>query len=80
MLTIYIPVTRLGYYLPWALFAAATATIGTGLCSTLSPSSTVAQWVGYQILFGIGRGAYMQIVRKSPPPRSHHPSTKSHPH
>ncbi|OSS47660.1 hypothetical protein B5807_07198 [Epicoccum nigrum] len=54
-------ITRLGYYLPWGIFAAVTAAIGTGLCSTLSPTTTVAQWVGYQILFGIGRGAYMQI-------------------
>lgn len=37
--------------------------IGNGLLSTLSPSTSTARWIGYQILLGAGRGAGMQMVR-----------------
>jgi hypothetical protein len=36
--------------------------IGTGLLCLLKPNSTTAQWIGYQILGGIGRGCAVQTV------------------
>lgn len=55
-------VTRRGYYLPWAMFCGVTTAIGAGLVSSWTPTTGVAQWVLYQIIFGAGRGAGMQVV------------------
>ncbi|KAK5655912.1 hypothetical protein OQA88_5451, partial [Cercophora sp. LCS_1] len=41
-------VTKTGYYIPWVLFGGALATIASGLFTTLTPSTTTAQWAGYQ--------------------------------
>ncbi|KAF2999786.1 hypothetical protein E8E13_005809 [Curvularia kusanoi] len=54
-------ITRLGYYLPWGTFAGVAAAIGTGLISTLTPTSSVTKWVIYQLIFGFGRGTGLQI-------------------
>lgn len=53
---------RLGYYLPFALFSGVTTTVGNGLVSTFNARTSSAQWIGYQVLMGIGRGAGMQMV------------------
>ncbi|KAK3385784.1 putative MFS multidrug transporter [Podospora didyma] len=53
-------VSKLGYYLPFVLLCGTTGAIGSGLLSTLSPSTTTGQWVGYQILVGV-RGVGMQM-------------------
>jgi hypothetical protein len=55
-------VTRLGYYLPWAFGGSIVTTIGNGLMSTLSPTTSVGKWVGYQMIMGAGRGAAIQTV------------------
>ncbi|KAI4867402.1 MFS general substrate transporter [Hypoxylon rubiginosum] len=47
----------LGYYLPWVLFGTAATSVGYGLLSMISPSTRVQDWVGYQIIFGVGCGA-----------------------
>ncbi|KAF7554240.1 hypothetical protein G7Z17_g3052 [Cylindrodendrum hubeiense] len=47
----------LGYYLPWILLGGSLSAIGYGLLSLLSPDTTVASWIGYQILYGIGSGS-----------------------
>lgn len=54
-------VTKLGYYIPWALFAAGGTAIGCGLISTWAPGTTLAHLIGFQILYGF-RGAGIQIV------------------
>jgi hypothetical protein len=54
-------VGKLGYYLPWSLGSAILTTIGNGLLSTLSPSTSTGEWIGYQILMGAGRGFGMQM-------------------
>jgi MFS family permease len=46
----------LGRYLPFALACATLTSIGYGLCSTFSPHTSTGEWIGYQILFGAGRG------------------------
>jgi hypothetical protein len=50
-----------GYYTPFSIASAVLMTIGCGLCSTLSATSSTGDWIGFQILFGIGRGMGMQM-------------------
>ncbi|KAI0160958.1 MFS general substrate transporter [Hypoxylon sp. FL1284] len=50
-------VEALGYYLPWVLCGTTATTIGYGLLSMIKPSTRVQDWVGYQIIFGVGCGA-----------------------
>ncbi|KAI1371346.1 putative MFS multidrug transporter [Hypoxylon crocopeplum] len=52
-------VTRLGYYLPWAVFAGAGTAIAAGLISTWGPDTEMAEWIGYQVLYGV-RGCGIQ--------------------
>ncbi|ETS86472.1 hypothetical protein PFICI_00300 [Pestalotiopsis fici W106-1] len=54
-------VSKLGYYLPWAVSGAAVVAIGCGLASTFRPDTSTGKWVGYQIIQGAGRGAGMQM-------------------
>lgn len=55
-------VSRLGYYLPWAIASAAIASVGAGLLSTLSPTTVTVAWVFFQIIGGTGRGLGMQMT------------------
>ncbi|KAK8067169.1 MFS multidrug transporter [Apiospora hydei] len=54
-------ISKIGYYLPFAVFGGALNAIGNGLLSTFTPTTETAKWVGYQIITGAGRGAAMQI-------------------
>lgn len=51
-----------GYYLPWVLAGSCLATIGYGLLSTLSPTTSTARWIGYQDIYGVGSGTGMSGV------------------
>lgn len=53
-------ISKLGYYLPWAVFAGAIMTIGSGLIATWSTTTGMGKWIGYQIILGMGRGAALQ--------------------
>ncbi|KAK0609908.1 major facilitator superfamily-domain-containing protein [Bombardia bombarda] len=54
---------KVGYYVPFAMIGGAAGTIASGLFSTLSPSTSTGQWVGYQIILGIrGIGIQTTIV------------------
>lgn len=53
---------KIGYVIPFALFATVLFSIGNGLLSTMDPYTPIGQWVGYQILAGIGSGAALQLV------------------
>ena len=55
-------VNKVGYYIPVALFAAVLLSVGSGLIATFSPSTPTGKWVGYQILYGAGRGLGLQMV------------------
>lgn len=59
-------VSRFGYYLPWSLACAVLTSVGCGLVTTWSATTGPAEWIAYQIILGIGRGAGLQMVR--PPP------------
>ncbi|GAT22703.1 MFS multidrug transporter [Aspergillus luchuensis] len=52
---------RLGYYLPWAIFGSIMTSIGTGLLSMLSPTTSTRDWAGFQAIVGLGRGAATQV-------------------
>jgi hypothetical protein len=55
-----IAVTKLGYYIPWALASGVITTIGFGLFSMLGPDTSTATWAGFQVLVGAGRGMGIQ--------------------
>ncbi|KND87341.1 putative HC-toxin efflux carrier TOXA [Tolypocladium ophioglossoides CBS 100239] len=62
----------LGYYLPWILLGGSLSAIGYGLLSLLSPTTTVASWIGYQVLYGVGSGSagtgpYIAVQNLVPP-------------
>ncbi|TEA21690.1 Efflux pump mlcE [Colletotrichum sidae] len=54
-------VGKLGYYLPWAVCGTAVTIIASGLFTTLTPRTPVAQWVVFQLITGAGRGVVLQI-------------------
>ncbi|KAK1985979.1 efflux pump [Colletotrichum cereale] len=54
-------VGKFGYYLPWAVGGTAITIIAGGLFTILTPSTSVAQWVVYQIVAGAGRGVVLQL-------------------
>ncbi|KAI0106379.1 major facilitator superfamily domain-containing protein [Nemania sp. FL0031] len=54
-------ISKVGYYLPFAVFAGVGATIGSGLISTWGPNTSTGMWIGYQILYGI-RGCGIQLA------------------
>lgn len=56
-------VSKLGFYLPWAILSAVLSSVGAGLISTWTVGTSTGAWIGYQIILGIGRGAGMQMVR-----------------
>jgi MFS family permease len=52
--------SRVGYYTPFLIFGICITAVGVGLLTTLQIDSTVGEWVGYQILYGVGFGACIQ--------------------
>ncbi|EMD91252.1 hypothetical protein COCC4DRAFT_155316 [Bipolaris maydis ATCC 48331] len=54
-------ITVVGWYAPFMWFGSAVFAIGAGLLYTLKVRSPAGQWIGYQILAGIGAGAGVQI-------------------
>lgn len=53
-------VSIIGYYVPPCLIGNAIATVGCGLLTLLSPNTTTAEWVGFQILVAAGFGLSIQ--------------------
>ena len=62
-------VQKTGYYLPEVLAGNAMVATGAALMSTFQPDTSEAQWIGYQILIGAGRGFALQLVSTVPPNR-----------
>ncbi|KAH6646197.1 putative MFS multidrug transporter [Truncatella angustata] len=54
-------VGRLGYYLPFGVLGGAITAVACGLISTWNPNTSTAEWIGYQILFGL-RGMGLQTA------------------
>ncbi|KAJ5373715.1 Major facilitator superfamily domain general substrate transporter [Penicillium concentricum] len=53
-------VNILGYYTPLMFVGSAFLTIGSGLCTTFKVNSGHPQWIGYQVILGIGAGLGFQ--------------------
>ncbi|OAA50707.1 Major facilitator superfamily domain, general substrate transporter [Cordyceps fumosorosea ARSEF 2679] len=56
-----IAITRVGYYLPFAVASAVITSIGHGTLTLLGPHSSIGSWIGYQVIVGFGRGLGMQM-------------------
>lgn len=52
-------VSRLGYYTPNLIACSIIAPIGAGLLTTLKTTSGRSEWIGYQVMFGMGLGLGM---------------------
>ncbi|KAH8763776.1 putative HC-toxin efflux carrier, partial [Diaporthe sp. PMI_573] len=53
-------IVLVSWYQPWLMTGAAITTVGCGLIYLLDVGSTNGQWIGYQIVAGIGVGLSMQ--------------------
>ncbi|KAJ6464617.1 putative transporter [Mycena vitilis] len=53
-------IAKLGYYWPFLIAAPSFLAVGSGLLYTLSPASSSASIVGFQLLAGVGTGMGMQ--------------------
>ncbi|KAI0449644.1 putative MFS multidrug transporter [Xylaria acuta] len=51
---------RVGYYLPFGILGGALTAVACGLISTWDLDTSTAEWIGYQILFGL-RGMALQV-------------------
>jgi hypothetical protein len=54
-------VTVVGWYAPFMWVGGALFAVGAGMLYTLKINSTASQWIGYQVLAGLGAGASVQI-------------------
>ncbi|KAK9483559.1 major facilitator superfamily domain-containing protein [Lipomyces starkeyi] len=54
-------VTVFGYYVPLCYLASILSSIGAGLLTTFNTSTGHSKWIGYQVLYGAGIGAGMQM-------------------
>jgi hypothetical protein len=59
-------VSKIGYVIPLAFFSTIFLSVASGLYSLLQPGSPTGEWVGFQVIGGIGSGAGLQVVRRSP--------------
>lgn len=53
-------VTRFGYFTPFMIMSSILAAIGAGLLSTVKPDTSTGEWIGYQIIYGVGVGLGFQ--------------------
>ncbi|CAI6227171.1 unnamed protein product [Periconia digitata] len=57
-----VAVSKIGYVIPVAIFSTIFLAIATGLYSLLQPGTPSGQWIGYQILGGVGFGSGLQLA------------------
>lgn len=48
--------SRIGYYTPLAIFGSSAMSIGAGLITTFWIHTPEREWIGYQVLYGLGMG------------------------
>jgi EmrB/QacA subfamily drug resistance transporter len=53
-------ITKIGYYTPFVIAGSVLLSIGAGLVSTFTTTTSHNHWIGYQIIFGFGMGMSMQ--------------------
>ncbi|KAK9319075.1 major facilitator superfamily domain-containing protein [Lipomyces orientalis] len=54
-------VTAFGHYVPMCYLSAILSSVGAGLLTTFDTTTGHAKWIGYQVIYGAGIGAGMQI-------------------
>jgi Na+/melibiose symporter-like transporter len=54
-------VTVVGYYTPFMIGGMCVFAVAAGLLSTLSPSTPLARWFGYEVLTGASVGSCLQV-------------------
>jgi len=54
-------ITGIGYYGPLLLLSTIFATVGAGLLTTFTVSTSHPAWIGYQVLCGVGIGLGSQV-------------------
>ncbi|RVD90246.1 uncharacterized protein DFL_001221 [Arthrobotrys flagrans] len=52
---------RIGYYTPFAIVGSCIMSVGGGLLTTLQTNSGPGQWIGYQVVYGLGMGLCFQV-------------------
>ena len=52
--------TTFGYYVPFMLVSPVLMAVGAGLLTTWNVDTPISQWIGYQIILGIGSGLGFQ--------------------
>jgi hypothetical protein len=55
-----VSITKVGYYTPFVIAGSVLLSIGAGLVTTFTTTTSSAHWIGYQIVFGFGMGMSMQ--------------------
>ena len=55
-----VSITKIGYYTPFVIAGSVLLSIGAGLVTTFTTTTSSAHWIGYQIIFGFGMGMSMQ--------------------
>lgn len=55
-------IERIGYYAPAMLLSPVLCAVGAAMLSTLSPDSGHEEWIGYQVLYGLGIGCGFQVA------------------
>ncbi|KAH8646477.1 efflux pump [Tricladium varicosporioides] len=55
-------IMKIEYVIPLAFFSTIFLFLASGLYSLLQPNSSTGEWVGFQIIGGIGSGAGLQVV------------------
>ncbi|KAL2037090.1 hypothetical protein N7G274_010217 [Stereocaulon virgatum] len=53
-------ISRIGYYVPFMIANSVVISTGAGLITTFTPSTGRSNWIGYQVIFGVGLGLGMQ--------------------
>jgi len=54
-------ITAVGHYAPFMWAGSVVFTVGCGMIYSFRVTSPPAQWIGYQLLAGIGAGSSLQI-------------------
>lgn len=57
---------KIGYYVPSMLLSPLLCAVGGGMLSTLTPSAGSKQWIGYQVIYGLGIGSGFQTSNLAP--------------
>ena len=53
-------ITATGYYVPWMFVSTILMSVGSGLTTTFDKQTATKEWIGYQVIFGLGLGTGMQ--------------------